>query len=183
MYSYNSHLEKKTTRTISCVSGFLFILFSFVYLAVCFRYLLYITEDLSLFTYDTPFFLEKISKPGGILLYVASFFTQFLCYPWIGALIIIAFLQLIQWLIHRSFEFNRKYFIISYIPSFLLLVIITDAERSLYLMTHLESIFTYVLGISFLLLSYYSFIKIQDSPKKPHNSVLVNSIVVFWPFW
>jgi hypothetical protein len=165
MYSYNSHLEKKTTRTISCVSGFLFILFSFVYLAVCFRYLLYITEDLSLFTYDTPFFLEKISKPGGILLYVASFFTQFLCYPWIGALIIIAFLQLIQWLIHRSFEFNRKYFIISYIPSFLLLVIITDAERSLYLMTHLESIFTDVLGISFLLLSYYSFIKIQDSRK------------------
>lgn len=165
MYSYNSHLEKKATRTISCVSGFLFILFSFVYLAVSFRYLLYITEDLSLFTYDFPFFLEKVSKPGGILLYVASFFTQFLCYPWIGALIIIAFLQLIQWLIHRSFYFNRKYFIVSYIPSFLLLVIITDAGRSLYLMTHLESIFTYVLSLFFLLLSYFSFIKIQDTRK------------------
>lgn len=165
MYSYNSHSEKKAARTISCVSGLLFWIFSFVFLSVSFQYLLNLTEDFSLFVYDVPFFLEKVSCPGGVLLYLACFFTQFLYHPWLGALIITALLQLIQWLTHKSFDFNRKYFIFSYIPSFLLLIIITNIDRSLYLMTHVEPLFTYILGILFLLLSYFFFRKIQD-PRK-----------------
>jgi len=165
MYSYNSHSEKKAARTISSVGQLFFWIFSFVYLSVSFQYLLSLTEDFSLFVFDVPFFLEKISQPGGVLLYLACFFTQFLYHPWLGALIITGLLQLIQWITHKSFEFNRKYFILSYIPSFLLLIIITNIGRSLYLMTHIESLFTYILGTFFLLLSYFFFRKIQSSRK------------------
>ena len=162
MYSYNSYSGKRTARTISLVSGLLFWIFSFVYLSVSFQYLLSMTEDFSLFVYNIPFFLEKVSQPGGVLLYLACFFTQFLHYPWLGALIITALLHLIQWFTSRLFSLNDKYIILSYIPSFLLLIIITNVGRSFYLMTHVEYIFTYVLGIFFLLLFYFFFQKIEN---------------------
>ncbi|WP_321517298.1 DUF6057 family protein [uncultured Bacteroides sp.] len=165
MYSYNSHSEKKAARTISLVSGLLFIIFSFVYLSVNFRYLLSTTEDFSLFVNNSSFFLGKISQPGGVLLYLAGFFTQYLHSPSLGALIITILLLIIQRLTYKSFDFNKKYFILSYIPSFLLLVIITNVGRSIYLMPHAESIFTYILGILFILLSYFFSQKIQDSSK------------------
>jgi len=153
--------DKKITRNVSLISGLLFWIFSFTYLAVSYRYLLEMTENLSLFVYDVPFFLSKVSQPGGILLYISCFFTQFTYYPWLGAIIITAFLQLIQWLTHKSFMFTRKYFIFSYIPSFVLLIIITDAGRSLYLMSHVEYIFTNLLGIFALLLAYYCYTRIE----------------------
>lgn len=153
--------DKKITRNVSLVSGLLFWIFSFTYLAVSYRYLLEMTENLSLFVYDVPFFLSKVSQPGGILLYISCFFTQFTYYPWLGAIIITAFLQLIQWLTHKSFLFTRKYLIFSYIPSFLLLIIITDAGRSLYLMSHVEYIFTNILGLFAFLLAYYCYTRIE----------------------
>lgn len=162
MYSYNSYSGKRTARTISWISGLLFWIFSFVYLSVSFQYLLSLTEDFSLFVYNIPFFLEKVSQPGGVLVYLACFFTQFLHYPWLGALIITALLHLIQWFTCRLFSLNNKYFILSYIPSFLLLIIITNVGRSFYLMAYVEYIFTYVLGIFFLLLFYFFFQKIEN---------------------
>lgn len=158
MYNnYISPTEKRTTRTVSLVSGVLFWIFCFSYLAISYRYLLSTTEDLSLFVFDTPFFETKIGQPGGMLLYLSSFFTQFLYHPWLGALVITAFLQAIQWITYKSFSLNKKYMILSYIPSFLLLVIITNTGRSLYLMTHVEYMFTYILGTFILLLAYYIF--------------------------
>lgn len=158
MYNnYISPREKRTTRTVSVVSGVLFWIFCFSYLAISYRYLLSATEDLSLFVFDAPFFETKISQPGGMLLYLASFFTQFLYHPWLGALIITLFLQLIQYITYKAFNLNKKYMILSYIPSFLLLIIITNTGRSLYLMTHVEYMFTYILGTFILLLAYYIF--------------------------
>lgn len=163
MYSYNSHSEKKAARTISIVSGLLFTIFSLVYLAVNFRYLLSTTEDFSLFVYSTSFFLDKISQPGGLLLYITGFLTQFLYYPWLGALIITGLLLFIRWLVYKSFDFNKKYFVLSYIPSFLLLIAMTNVGRSLYVVAHIESVFTYLPGMIILLLSYFFFSRIKDS--------------------
>jgi len=163
MYSYNSHSGKKAARTISIVSGLLFTIFSLVYLAVNFRYLLSTAEDFSLFVYNTSFFLDKISQPGGVLLYITGFLTQFLYYPWLGALIITGLLLFIRWLVYKSFDLNNKYIILSYIPSFLLLIAMTNVERSFYVMAHIESMFTYLPGMFILLLSYFFFSRIKDS--------------------
>lgn len=153
--------EKRTTRIVSFTSLILFGIFCFSYLAVSYRYLLSTTEDLSLFVFNLDFFLIKAYQPGGILLYISSFFTQFLYYPWLGALIITLFLQLIQQLTYKAFEFNHKYMILSYIPSFLLLAVITNTGRSLYLMTHVEYMFTYILGTLILLSAYTIFTRIK----------------------
>lgn len=166
MYYYNSLADKRAARIVPFVSGLLFWMFSFVYLSVNYRYLLALTEELSLFVYNVPFFQAKISQPGGMLSYLSSFFVQFLNNPWLGAFIITLFLQLIQRLVYKSFDFNRKYSILSYIPSFLLLAIATNAGRSFYLMMHVESLFTYVLGVFFLMLSYYFFCKIEEPGKR-----------------
>lgn len=128
--------------------------------------MLNMAEDLSLFVYNYSFFLDKASQPGGIMLYIACFFTQFLYYPWLGALIITILLQSIQWLTHKSFDFNKKYLIFSYIPSFLLLIIATNVGRSFYLMNYVEYIFTSILGMLFILLSYYFFRKIENPSKR-----------------
>ncbi|WP_353333513.1 DUF6057 family protein [Bacteroides sedimenti] len=166
MYYYNSHADKKTNRTISIVSGLFFWIFSMVYLSVNYRFLLTLTEDFSLFIFSLSFFNAQISQPGGVLRYLSGFFVQFLNNPWLGAFIITLFLQLIQWLVHKSFDFNRKYFILSYIPCFLLLVIATNAGRPFYLMAHIEMIFTYILGVFILMISYFLFSKIEKQNKR-----------------
>lgn len=167
MYNrYISPTEKRTTRVVSFISGVLFWIFCFAYLGISYRYLLSTTEDLSLFVYNVPFFLTKASQPGGILLYLASFFTQFLYHPWIGALVITLLLQGIQWLTYKAFSLNKKYMIISYIPSFLLLIIITNTGRSLYLMSHVEYMFTYILGTLILLFGYYLFQGIKTTQSR-----------------
>ncbi len=169
---YNSHSEKKAARSISSVSGLLFIIFSFVFLSVSFGYMLKTTEDFSLFIFDRSYFFDKISQPGGLIIYLASFFTQFLYHPWLGAAIITLILLLIQRLAYKSFDFNQKYLLLSYIPSFLLLVIITSVGSSLYLMNHVESVFAYMLQILIILFSYYLFKDMDESSQ--------GLITVFW---
>lgn len=162
MYTkYISQTEKKNVRIVSLVSAAFFWVFCLSYLAVSYKYLLSTAEDLSLFIFNVQFFLHKINQPGGVLLYIGSFFTQFLYYPLLGATIITALLQCVQWVTYKAFNFNKKYMILSYIPSYLLLIILTNAGRSLYLMTHVEYMFTYILGTLGFLLAYYLYISIE----------------------
>ena len=51
------------------------------------QYYLKKVEDLSLFLFDSLYLKEAAQTPGGLLGAMGSFLTQFLYYPWLGALI------------------------------------------------------------------------------------------------
>lgn len=67
--------------------GGLFVAF-FLYFGIFNRYLILYLEQNQLFLYNLDFLAEKFSLPGGLPLYIGSFFTQFFISSWVGAIII-----------------------------------------------------------------------------------------------
>lgn len=61
----------------------------FLYSGIFNRYHIFYLEQNQLFLYNLDFLKEHFSLPGGLPLYIGSFFTQFFIYSWIGALILI----------------------------------------------------------------------------------------------
>ncbi|MBR4842305.1 MAG: hypothetical protein IK006_04335, partial [Bacteroidaceae bacterium] len=57
------------------------------FMIIEFRYILIRIENNSLFIYDKDFLLNSLSTPGGFLGWIGQFLTQFLHFPWTGAII------------------------------------------------------------------------------------------------
>ena len=106
--SYNHSTLQKTTGLIRFSCGLLFMLFSFLYL-YC------IQGDLLA---EAQFVFSNGVTTYSILL---------------GALVITALLQMLQWLVCLVFRgFPDRWYAISYFPSFLFFSIITDVNRSVF---------------------------------------------------
>ena len=72
---------------------------------------------------DTPlFFQQSMASPGGMLSYVAAYFTQHFYYPWIGVILLCGWWLLLMWLIKRTFNIPDKWTVVTVIPVAILLV-------------------------------------------------------------
>ena len=76
---------------------FFFFLF-FLYVLIKINPALYYQGQEPVFFFDSRFFHEFLSYPGGPVEYISAFLSQFYYYPWIGALLI----TLIAWLVSLS---------------------------------------------------------------------------------
>lgn len=103
--------------------GILFVVY-FLYFALLNRYHILYLEQNQLFIWSLDFFKEQFSLPGGLPLYLGSFFTQFFISSWIGAFIytLNAFAVFVL-----SFYIFRKHYIenivLSFVPVWLLAIL------------------------------------------------------------
>lgn len=83
-------------------------------------------EEFSIFIPTTYYFTQCMNFAGGLLTYAGTFLTQFFYYPTLGSLIFIAILFLIQYLSVIAFRIPKNCYQVSFIPSLMLLLSITQ---------------------------------------------------------
>ncbi|MDO4586001.1 MAG: DUF6057 family protein [Planctomycetia bacterium] len=105
-----------------------FLLFCFFYYFWAFRYrdFLYVAQNYDLFPLDKSFLIESLTRVGGLLLWLTSFFIQFFYYPLIGGAILAFFFLLLQRLSALFFRLNGRLYFLSLIPSILIAIMITQ---------------------------------------------------------
>lgn len=104
---YRHSPEPKTARSLSIVSGLLFWIFSFTYLA--------------------------FNQAGMMRIATEQFISQNIHYnQWIGAVVITAVLWLLGCLGHYLYRFNGKLAALSYLPSYLLLGAVTSFNADMF---------------------------------------------------
>ena len=84
--------------------------------------LLWKIQQFNLFLSTPLFFKQMMVTSGGFLTYVASYFTQYFYYPWLGALIYGLWVTLLMWLTKRTFRIQDKYNALMFIPAVLVVV-------------------------------------------------------------
>jgi hypothetical protein len=120
-------------------------------------------QDLSFFLPTKMFFLEKVNTPGGFLSYLGLFFTQFFYYPWLGSLMFIFFLYVVQFLTTKAFKLNQKQFPLSFIPSLLLLLVLSQLGYYIYILYSNGYIFSNLFGIIIVLGAFWIYRNIDKS--------------------
>ncbi|MDP4208463.1 MAG: DUF6057 family protein [Bacteroidota bacterium] len=106
----------------------LFVAFSFLYLFFYCGATLSVMEQMQIFLYDKFFFYKHFAMPGGLLTYLSEFLIQFFYYSGAGAFIVTMLLLAIQELVSRMYRISDNFYFISFIPSFLLLLLQTSEE-------------------------------------------------------
>lgn len=80
--------KKINTNIYNLVFSSLFFITYFFYCWFIINPVLYYQRQVPLFYFDSDFFREYLTYPGGIIEYVSTFLAQSFYYPWLGALVI-----------------------------------------------------------------------------------------------
>ena len=81
---------------------------------------LFRVQELSLWLPTKVYFDERMLVPGGMMSYIACFFTQFFYYPMLGSLVYVALLLVVQWLTMRVFRISARHALLALIPGVLI---------------------------------------------------------------
>ena len=84
--------------------------------------LLWKVQQHNVFVHTSFFFHHMMTVPGGMLSYLATFFTQHFYYPWVGVILICCWWLLLMWLTKRAFNISGKWTVLTLIPVAILLV-------------------------------------------------------------
>lgn len=117
------------------------------FMIIEFRYILIRIENNSLFIYDKDFLLNSLSTPGGFLGWIGQFLTQFLHFPWTGAIIWIVLAAITVKLFRMAFRgINDTLWALSYIPATILAIYSLSAGYGILLMKSPGWFFTPAIG-------------------------------------
>ena len=129
-----------------------FIGISFYLTVICNDFFLKWAEEFSLFIPTSYYFIQCMNFAGGFLTYTGTFLTQFFYYPVLGSLIFIALLLLIQHLSVIAFRIPKNYYPISFIPSLMLLLSITQLGYIWLILKSPGYLFSNSIGVTVFLL-------------------------------
>ncbi|MCD7973645.1 MAG: DUF6057 family protein [Candidatus Azobacteroides sp.] len=161
----------------------LFILLAY-HLTLCCNYNFLIwAEELSLFIPGRLFFDRHVIVPGGLLSYAGSFLTQFFYLPVLGCTLFILLLFLLQYLVRTTFCISGKYTGLSFIPSGMLLLSVTQVEYLLHTLKTPGYLYAGLLGITVTLLFFILYRKINFRPLKSILPVIYISTYQFFGFY
>jgi len=118
--------------------------------------------DFSLFIPTTYYFAQCMNFAGGLLTYGGTFLTQFFYYPALGSLIFIAILFLIQYLTVIAFRIPKNFYSVSFIPSLMLLLSITQLGYIWPILKSPGYFFSNSLGIIAFLLLFIAYRRISN---------------------
>ena len=113
--------------------------------------LLWKIQQFNLFLSTPLFFKQMMITSGGFLTYVASYFTQYFYYPWLGALIYGLWVALLMWLTKRTFRIQDKYNALMFIPAVLVVVANMDLGYWHYMLKLRGYFYAPVIGTSAVL--------------------------------
>ncbi len=95
-----------------------------VLLLVCESNFLWKSQELNLFLYSGDFFKQQMIVPGGALVWLGCYFTQFFYHPWLGVVLLCLWWFLLVYLTSRAFCIQSKWL-------FLVLVLILALTASI----------------------------------------------------
>ena len=84
--------------------------------------LLWKVQQHNVFLDTSLFFHQMMTVPGGMLSYVASYFTQHFYHPWVGVVMLCCWWLLLMWLTKRAFNIPNKWTVLTLIPVAILLI-------------------------------------------------------------
>ena len=84
--------------------------------------LLWKVQQHNVFLNSSLFFRQQMVVPGGMLSYLAAFFTQHFYYPWVGVIMLCCWWLLLMWLTKRAFNIPEKWLVLTVIPVAILLL-------------------------------------------------------------
>ena len=94
--------------------------------------LLWKVQQHNVFLTTSLFFQQMMAMPGGMLSYLATFFTQHFYYPWVGVILICCWWLLLMWLTKRAFNIAERWTVLTVIPVAILLVANMDLGYWIY---------------------------------------------------
>ena len=94
--------------------------------------LLWKVQQHNVFLNTSLFFHQMMTVPGGMLSYLATFFTQHFYYPWVGVILLCCWWLLLMWLTKRAFNIPGKWTVLTLIPVAILLVANMDMGYWIY---------------------------------------------------
>ena len=95
--------------------------------------LLWKVQQHNVFLNTSAFFHQMMAVPGGMLSYLAAYFSQHFYYPWVGVILICCWWLLLMWLTKRTFNIPNKWTVLTLIPVAILLVANMDMGYWIYL--------------------------------------------------
>ena len=84
--------------------------------------LLWKVQQHNVFLDTSSFFHQMMAVPGGMLSYLASYFSQHFYYPWVGVILLCCWWLLLMWLTKRTFNIPHKWTVLTLVPMAILLV-------------------------------------------------------------
>jgi hypothetical protein len=147
--------------------GILFVVY-FLYFALLNRYHILYLEQNQLFIWSLDFLKEQFSLPGGLALYLGSFFTQFFISSWIGAFIYT--LNAFAVFVLSFYIFRKHYFeniVLSFVPVWLLAILQSNES------------FAFGQAVGFLLLLSYFALYASINKSRSRYSLFFAG----WPFF
>jgi len=136
---------KEYQGAIICMVAFLS---AFAYMVVAESDYLFRAQELNLFLYTPLFFKQQLVTAGGLLSYLGSYFTQYFYYPWLGSLLLCAWLALLVWLSKRTFGISNRWLPLLLIPVALVLITDFDLGYQLYYLKLRGHFFVAVIGLT-----------------------------------
>ena len=94
--------------------------------------LLWKVQQHNVFLHTSLFFQQMMAVPGGMLSYLATFFTQHFYYPWVGVILLCCWWLLLMWLTKRAFNIAERWTVLTVIPVAILLVANMDLGYWIY---------------------------------------------------
>lgn len=79
-------------------------------------------QELNLFLNTSLFFKQQMIVPGGMLMYLGQFFTQFFYHPWLGVSMLCGWWVLLAWLLAKAFRLPAHWLVLTVVPIALLLL-------------------------------------------------------------
>lgn len=119
-------------------------------------------QDLDLFVYTGPFFIDSMQRIGGLSMYVGSFLYQFFYYPLLGSLLLLVLLLLVGLLTAKTFHLKGWSYPLAYIPPFALLLSMTELGYMIYFQKIDGYVYNNIIGVSIVLTGLLLFQKINN---------------------
>lgn len=89
-------------------------------------------QEQNLFLWTSLYFRQQFVVPSGLLVWLSTFFTQFLYHSWLGVLMLCGWWALLMWLLQRAFQLPRRWFSLLLVPVALLLIANVDMGYWIY---------------------------------------------------
>ncbi len=112
---------------------------------------LYVAQGCDMFLWRWSFLTDAI-RPAELSLRLSAFFVQFFYYPALGAAILAGFLAFVQFGTERLFRLTGRLFPLSFVPSALLALQITEVGYYVFEYFDVAFLFSFVFQYSFVLL-------------------------------
>ncbi len=158
----------------------IFFLLAWFYLGVIKGDLLYKLGESDYFLYDSFFVKDILSGKSGVLVYISRFILQFCCYPLLGAAIITALLSGLELLISKIFSIRKEWFIIGFIPSFAMVIMISSITYEIYDTFEISYATSNIIGFYIAILFFSLFKKCDKHIAVAPLSAIIIAISSIW---